>query len=117
MIVFLRFLIVACIALVSWWQLGGAFEQRAAASVALLGISGLAALLVCKGIRIGLWMTLLLGLGHLSGLLLRVPSDQVLLALPFLVWCFLAISGSALLLGLSRQRRHKHSAYERYPEF
>ena len=117
MIVFLRLLVAACITLVSWWQLGGAFEERAVTSVVLLGISGLAVLLVCKGIRIGMWMTLLLGLGHLAVLLSRLPSDQVPLALPFLAWCFLAISGSAVLLGLSRQRRDKRPAYERYPEF
>ena len=118
MIVFLRLLVAACIALVSWWQLGGVFEDRAATSVALLGISGLAVLLVCKGSRIGMCMTLLLGVGHLTVLLSRLSSDQVPLALPFLAWCFLAISGSAALLGLSRQRRDKqHPAYERYPEF
>ncbi len=117
MIVFIRLLIVACIALVSWWQHGGAFEDRTLASVSLLGISGLAALLVCKGSRIGLWMTLLLGFGHLTGVLLKLPTDQLPLAGPFLVWCVLVISGSALLLGLSRQRRDKRPGYERYPEY
>lgn len=117
MIVFVRLLVVACIALVSWWQLGGAFEDRALVSIALLGISGLASLLVCKGSRIGLWMTLLLGFGHLTGVLLKLPRDQLPLAIPLLTWCVLVICGSALLLALSRQRRDKHSAYERYPEF
>lgn len=117
MIVFLRLLVSACIALVSWWQLGGAVEESAVTSVALLGISGLAVVLVCKGSRIGSGMTLLLGLGHLTGVLIKLPADEVSLVIPFLTWCVLAIGGSVVLLGLSRQPSEKRSAYERYPEF
>ena len=114
---FLRFLIVSCLVLLTWWRLETALNEQRFVTIAVLGLAGFTVLLVCKRRRAGLWLSMLLGMGHLAGTLLTVPLEQARLVLPFLVWCLLAIACSAILLVATRERHRGRPVYERYPEF
>ena len=114
---FLRFLIVSCLVLLTWWRLETALSEQQFVTIAILGLAGCTVLLVCKRRRVGLWLAMWLGMAHLAGTLLAVPLEQVRLVLPFLVWCLLAIAGSAILLVATRERHRGRPVYERYPEF
>ena len=114
---FLRFLIVSCLVLLTWWRLETALNAQPFVTIAVLGLAGLTVLLVCKRRRAGLWLSMLLGMGHLAGTLLTVPPEQARLVLPFVAWCLLAIACSAILLVATRERHPGRPVYERYPEF
>jgi len=114
---FLRFLIVSCLVLLTWWRLETALNAQPFVTIAVLGLAGLTVLLVCKQRRSGLWFSMLLGMGHLAGTLLTVPLEQAKLVLPFVAWCLLAIACSAILLVATRERHPGRPVYERYPEF
>ena len=114
---FLRFLIVSCLVLVTWWRLDTALDEQQFVTVAVLGLAVVTVLLVCKRQRAGLWLSMLLGMGHLAGTLLTVPLEQMPLVLPFVAWCFLAIVSSVILLVATRERHAPRPIYERHPEF
>ncbi len=113
---FLRFLIVSCLVLLTWWRLETALNEQQFVTIAILGLAGCTVLLVCKRRRVGLWLAMWLGTAHLAGTLLAVPLEQAPLVLPFLV-CLLAIACSAILLVATRERHRGRPVYERYPEF
>ena len=114
---FLRFLIVSCLVLLTWWRLETALNEQQFVTIAVLGLAGFTVLLVCKRRRAGLWLSMLLGMGHLAGTLLTVPLEHARLVLPIVAWCFLAIACSAILLVATRERHPGRPTYERYPEF
>ena len=114
---FLRFLIAACLGLLSWWRLETAPVEQQFVTIAGLGLAVFTVLLVCKGRRVGFWLSMLLGTGHLAGALMTIPFERMPLVLPFIAWCLLAIASSAILLVATRERHPQRPAYERYPEF
>ena len=114
---FLRCLIVACLGLVTWWRLETGPGGHQFVTIVILGLAGIAALLVSKRQRVGLWLSMWLGSAHLAGTLLTIPLTQMRLVLPFVAWCSLAIAGSAILLVATRERHSRRPVYERYPEF
>lgn len=116
MCAFLQLLVAASLALLSWWRFDD-LKADEIVSIALLGLSGLAVLFVSKARRSGFWLALLLGLGHLAGILDRVAVENLHLVMPMVIWCILTIGGSALLLVVSRKRGERRGGYERHPEF
>ncbi len=114
---FLRFLIVSCLVLLTWWRLETALNEQQFVTIAVLGLAGFTVLLVCKRRRSGLWLSMLLGMGHLAGILISVPLAHVAHVFPFVAWCLLAIACSAILLVATRERHRGRPVYERYPEF
>ena len=114
---FLRFLIVSCLVLVTWWRLETDQNEQQFVSIAVLGLAGMTALLVCKRRRAGLWLSMLLGMGHLAGTLLTVGLGQIPLVLPIVGWCFLVIVSSVTLLVATRERHPRRATYERHPEY
>ncbi len=115
---FLRFLIVSCVALSSWWQVQARLGSSNSAAILLAGIGVLAVLLTAKGSRLGLWLSLALTLGYAAGVALSVRPEYLGEVLPLLSWCALATVSCAVLLWSTGERTPKREpTYERYPQY
>ena len=116
MIHFARFLVIACVALLSWWQTDLRREIDFVSVVSIsVGIVTIGLTWNCN--RVGYGLACLLGLGHLLQVLLLVGPAQWFHVQPLLIWAVgLIISGGGLLWATSEKPRQK-PLYERYPEY
>jgi len=123
MTAFLRLLVIACLTLLTWWQVTTGVYRLGTASLALTAVGAAGALLTAKDIRAGLWLSAFAGMGYLAELEMLAAHSRELL-LPLHAWAALAAGASALLLFLHRppagkpglKPKRKEAPYERYPE-
>ena len=114
--VFAKFVVVACLGLLSWWQ-ADLHLDWGPATVAPMGLALLAVVLTANSKRHGYWLAALLGLGHLAEILFRLPPGQLLHVQPLLFWSVALTLCAAGLLWASRERRARKPVYERHSEY
>ena len=112
-----KFIIVACLALLTWHQAALHIRWQAETGVLVVVAVG-TMVLTCKSKRTGYALALLMGLAYLAELLLVVhPASQLIHLQPLLVWSGGLIACSAMLLGRSGEPRRKQPEYERHALF
>ena len=113
---FVEFLVVACVALLSWWQLQ-LHAELPAVTWFLIGVGGLGGWWTVCTKRAGYVIGLLLGIGYQTELLLRFGAVQLRALEPLLFWSAALAVLCAGLLWVSRERQTRPPAYERHSHF
>lgn len=113
---FVEFLATACIALMTWWQYG-LHSDLPTVTWLLIAAGGVAAWLMCRSLRVGYALGLLLGLGYQAELLVRFGGLQLDALQPLLIWSTTLSAASAGLLWTTRDRKKAKPVYERHPSY
>ena len=113
---FAQFIITACIALLSWWQLE-LYIGLGAVTLIMLA-TGLAAAALCwRSTRVGFGLAVLVGLAYLAEIIWLTPPSSLSYLQPLLAWAAGLIGCGGWLLWETRERGSKRSAYERHPQY
>ena len=113
---FAQFIISACIALLSWWQLELYIGWGAVTWIML--VAGLAAAaLSWRSVRAGFWLAVLVGLAYLAEIVWITPPSSLSYLQPLLAWSVALIGCGGWLLWETREKGSKTSAYERHPQY
>jgi len=113
---FVEYLVVAFVALLSWWQLQ-LHAEIPTVTWLLIGVGGLGAWLTCRSKRVGYVLGLLLGAGYQAELILRFRGVQLKALEPLLFWSAALAVLCGWLLWASREKRAKPQTYERHSHF
>ena len=115
--VFGKFIIVACLALLTWRQTE-LHIAREAATIILVVIAVTTAILTCKSRRSGYGLAMLMGFGYLAELFLVVDqTPQSVYLQPPMLWGAALIVCGAMLLWSSREAKRPRPIYERHADY
>lgn len=112
--IFLQFLAVACICLLSWQQ-ATLHSEWLPVSLFLVFAGIMAAYMTVRSKPTGYWLAVLLGIGYTAEVFVRVQDLGA--ASPLVAWATCLTASAASLLWSSRPRSNHESDYERHAQY
>ena len=115
--VFGKFIIVVCLALLTWRQIELAVEWEIGTLI-LVAVALSTIVLTFRSRRGGYWLAVLMGVGFLTELLLVAdPLTQLVHLQSLMLWGGALVASGAMLLWSSSGTKRRKPVYERHVEY